>query len=148
MELQLSYTSNENHAITKTLNSIVSISGTLRDDSSIINPIILLEGESFSTYNYAYIPEFFRYYFIDEIVNFRNNLWMLRLKIDVLMSFRTGILETNCILNESEISGADPYISDPRVWVTKVKDKTDIIQFPNGLLENGEYILITSGGGV
>jgi hypothetical protein len=33
-----------------------------------------------------------------------------------------------------------------RQFVRLVKSKTDIITFPNGLLDSGEYILITAGG--
>lgn len=145
MELQLSYTNSENNAINKSLYDTTTITGTLRESSSIISPIIMVEGDV-RGYNYAYIPEFNRYYFIDEITSYRNNLWILRMKVDVLMSFRASILSTQCILVESELEGADPYILNDRVWVTKVKDKTDILPFPSGLPSQGHYILITAGG--
>lgn len=146
MDLRLYYTSDENNKINKALSSALVLTGTMRDSSSIIKPVILVEGVSFSAYNYAYIPNFDRYYFIKEIINYRNNLWILELECDVLMSFKSSILNMNCILLETEKKGADKYLSDTRVWVTKVKDKTDIINFPNGLLESGQYILITAGG--
>lgn len=146
MDLRLYYTSDENNKVNKNLSSPLVITGTMRDSSSIINPVILVEGVSFNAFNYAYISNFDRYYFIKEIINYRNDLWILELECDVLMSFRSSILNMNCILLETESKGADKYLSDTRVWVAKVKDKTDIINFPNGLLENGEYILITAGG--
>lgn len=146
MDLRLYYTSDENNKINKNLSSALVITGTMRDSSSIVNPVILVEGVSFNAFNYAYISNFDRYYFIKEITNYRNDLWILELECDVLMSFRSSILNMNCILLETESKGADKYLSDTRVWVAKVKDKTDIINFPNGLLENGEYILITAGG--
>lgn len=146
MDLRLYYTSDENNKINKSLSNGVILTGTMRDSSSIINPVILVEGSSFSEYNYAYIPQFDRYYFIKGITNYRNNLWILELECDVLMSFKSSILNMNCILIETEDRGADRYLADSRVWVAKVKDKTDIINFPNGLLANGEYILITAGG--
>ena len=40
---------------------------------------------------------------------------------------------------------ADNYLVSES-WVSKVKTKTDILQFSNGLLDSGEYILITAGG--
>ena len=146
MDLRLYYTSDENNKIKKTLSSALVLTGTMRDSSSIIKPVILVEGISFNAYNYAYIPNFDRYYFIKGITNYRNNLWILELECDVLMSFKSSILNMNCILLETEKKGADKYLPDNRVWVTKVKDKTDIINFPSGLLENGQYILITAGG--
>lgn len=146
MELQLCYTTSENNAITKQLNDIVSLTGTLRSESSVIHPVIMIEANSIRNYNYAYIPQFGRYYYITGVTNFRNNLWIVNFSVDVLMSFRNSILNTQCVLLETEVTGADPYLPDSRVWVTKVKDKTDIVPFPNGLLSQGEYILITAGG--
>lgn len=146
MDLRLYYTSDENNKINKALSNALILTGTMRDSSSIINPVILVEGSSFGGYNYAYIPQFDRYYFIKGITNYRNNLWILELECDVLMSFKSSILNMHCIFIETESAGADRYLADSRVWVAKVKDKTDIISFPNGLLENGEYILITAGG--
>jgi hypothetical protein len=32
------------------------------------------------------------------------------------------------------------------IWQKTVKYKTDIIQFPQGLNDNGDFILITAGG--
>lgn len=146
MDLRLYYTSDENNKINKSLSNAIILTGTMRDSSSIISPVILVEGASFNAYNYAYIPQFDRYYFIKGITNYRNNLWILELECDVLMSFKSSILNMNCIFIETEVDGADRYLADQRVWVAKVKDKTDILTFPNGLLENGEYILITAGG--
>lgn len=146
MDLRLYYTSDENNKINKSLRNGMILTGTMRNDSSIISPVIMVEGSSFNSYNYAYIPQFDRYYFIKEITNYRNNLWILTLEVDVLMSFKSSILNMHCIFIETETTGADRYLSDTRVWVNKVKDKTDILTFPNGLLETGEYILITAGG--
>lgn len=146
MDLRLYYTSDENNKINKRLSNALLLTGTMRNDSSIISPVIMVEGSSFNSYNYAYIPQFDRYYFIKEITNYRNNLWILTLEVDVLMSFKSSILNMHCIFIETETTGADRYLSDTRVWVNKVKDKTDILTFPNGLLESGEYILITAGG--
>ena len=44
------------------------ISGTLREDCSIIDPVIAIEGLSDLSVNYAYITEFGRYYYINNIV--------------------------------------------------------------------------------
>lgn len=147
MDLIFYYNSSENNKVDKSLSAAYPLVGTLRDDCDIINPQILVKADSLSAYNYAYIPEFNRYYFIKEINIYRNELWIVSLSVDVLMSYKNDILELSVILQESEIAGINNYLSDDRVWFNSVKDKTDIINFPNGLLENGEYILITAGGG-
>ena len=148
MEIQLSYTNSENNAITKNLNSITSYSGTLRDACNVIEPVILIEGTDFSRFNYAYIPSFKRYYFITKVSNYRNGVWVLTLHVDVLMTYRTDILNLKAIIDETETYKADNYLPSSDIWVAKVKDKTSIINFPNGLSQNGEYVLLTAGGNV
>ena len=120
-------------------------SGTLREETSIISPVVLMELENPSSYNYAYIPEFGRYYFINDIVSVRKGLWRISMQVDVLESFKNYILDLGVILSDSENTGAENYLSSD-VWKTKVKEKTDIINFPSGLSETGHFILITAGG--
>ena len=120
-------------------------SGTLREETSIISPVVLMELENPSSYNYAYIPEFGRYYFINDIVSVRKGLWRISMRVDVLESFKNYILDLGVILSDSENTGAENYLSGD-VWKTKVKEKTDIINFPSGLSETGHFILITAGG--
>ena len=47
------------------------ITGTLRDDCSVVDPVIAIEGiaANINGVNYAYIPEFNRYYYINNIYN-------------------------------------------------------------------------------
>ena len=51
------------------LSSPLTINGTLREESSVINPSITFNIDNFDlqNYNYAYIKEFNRYYFIKDI---------------------------------------------------------------------------------
>ena len=63
------------------------------------------------------------------------------------MSFRDAILNLDVIVSDISLgeSPVSTYFSGEQ-WASTVRTKTDIINFPNGLLDNGEYILITSGG--
>ena len=117
----------------------------MREDTPISDPVFRIEYTNPTSFNYCYIPEFNRYYFIREIVSLRTSIWELHLHVDVLMSFRNSIRASMVVLEESSVEGINNYLSND-VWVTTVKDKTDILEFPSGLLNNGEYILITAGG--
>lgn len=145
MDIKLYKNHSEKNKINKSLTGEVEYSGTLRDETSVINPTVLIHATNLSLYNYAYIPEFHRYYFIRDIVSVRNGLWRVTLSVDVLMSFKNDILDLNVILSDTESTGQSDYYSGDQ-WRTLVKAKTDIIKFSNGLLDNGEYILITAGG--
>ena len=120
-------------------------SGVLREETSVISPVVLMELENPTGYNYAYIPEFGRYYFIRDMISVRTGLWKISMQVDVLESFKNYILDLSVILSDSENTGAENYLSGD-VWKTKVKEKTDIINFPSGLSETGYFILITAGG--
>lgn len=147
MQIVLYYTDSENNQLSKDIELVSTLTGTFRNESGIIRPQILIEATTLGNVNYAYISEFHRYYYIKEIETIRNNIWLLHLEVDPLMSFKSDIRRMQVILLETESTGADNYLADDRVWVAKVKDKTSVIQFPSGLLSSGEYILITAGGG-
>ena len=145
MDITLYQTLSERERINKVLGSYIAMTGTLRGESSVINPSFLIEYSNPSDYNYCYIPSFGRYYFITNITSVRNNIWRIDCSVDVLMSFRNEILNLEVIVSQDSLPDAECYM-DGEVWKSTVKTKTDIINFPNGLLDSGEYILITSGG--
>lgn len=147
MNIILYQTNSERERINKSLGGSLTLTGTLRGESSVINPSFIIEHSNPSTYNYCYISDFSRYYFIDNITSIRNGLWKIDCKVDVLMSYKDAILNLNVITSDLSIGEPKPstYI-DGEQWVATVKCKTDIINFPSGLLDSGEYILITSGG--
>lgn len=95
MEIILYKLQNHSNSVkkAKTLDDATSIKlqldGTLRSGTSIENPIITIEKSitQIVQYNYAYVSDFERYYFIDNKLIERNNLTTLYLKVDVLTSF-------------------------------------------------------------
>lgn len=147
MNITLCVTVSERHAIRKTLQNSLELTGALRGESSVINPSFIIEASNPSQYNYCYIPDFNRYYFITNITSVRTNIWRIDCSVDVLMSFQTEILNLDVIVSDLSIGEplTETYMQGEQ-WATTVKNKTDIINFPSGLLDDGEYILITSGG--
>lgn len=144
--ISLFKTDSENNRVVKTLTDEKQLSGELRNQTSILNPSIRIESaDNISTYNYAYISEFGRYYYITDIVSVRTNCWVVSLRCDVLMSYKDEIQGLNVILDNTQETGLSNYLSSPN-WVNLVKTKTDIKVFPSGLSEQGEFILITAGG--
>lgn len=65
----------------------------LKEASSIANPSIILDVGTGSdpSWNYAYIPEFDRYYFITDWTWIENRLWQADLRTDLLATFRDYI---------------------------------------------------------
>lgn len=145
MDVILCNNNSEPNKINKNISNLLTLSGNLKEETSILNPVVLIEIEDPAEYNYAYIPEFNRYYFINDIVSVRNGIWRISMTVDVLMSFKSSILNVPVIVSDTEYLGSDMYLPG-QVWKTKVKENTNIINFPSGLSENGHFILITAGG--
>lgn len=145
MIITLYNNSSEPNKISKHLTPIsTALSGSLRNESELVDPVVLIEGDisSLQNANYARIDSFGRYYYITEMKSIRNNIVELHLHTDVLMSF--NISAVSGVVVEAENIGSD-YLQS-RQFVRLVKSKTDILPFSNGLLDSGEYILITAGG--
>lgn len=68
-----------------------SFSCTLLDDTSLMNPVFKLSiAANPIGYNYCYVSDFNRYYFITDISS-HQNFWYVSCKCDVLASFKTEI---------------------------------------------------------
>ena len=145
MNLRLCVNNSEKNKINKSLTAGVTLSGTLRNESNVVNPSIVINIDNPTIYNYAYIEDFKRYYFITDYISLRTGIWQINLKSDVLMSFKDSILASNVLINNTETTGKNNYLSGAN-WVSNCKAKTDILTFSQGLLNDGQYILITAGG--
>lgn len=147
MVITLYRNNSERNCVNKTLTNPRILNGTLRQETSIKTPVITIAGNDATPFfNYAYIEEFARYYFITDIKSVRNGVWEVSFLCDVLMSFKNDILNAHAIIDHTTEHDTSDYLSSD-IWTTLVKDKTDIINFSgSSLLDSGEYILITAGG--
>ena len=128
--------------ISKNITLLAALEGQIRGETNLVSPVIRIFNSGFPVFNYARIPLFNRYYFLKDVKQVRTDIWDILLQSDPLMSF--NINSVSGILIEGTNGGSD-YL-EHRHFVRNVKSKTNIINFPNGLLDSGEYILITAGG--
>lgn len=82
--------------------SVGTLNGYLREESSLIEPKLIIEYEEVPNFNYVYIAKFNRYYFVQEITSVRTKLFRITLKCDVLMSYKDKILNLNCYIARNE----------------------------------------------
>ena len=145
MQITLYKTSDENNKIDKTLSSGFSMTGSLRNESNVIRPSILIEIENPTNYNYMYIPEFGRYYFIKEMTSVRTNLWRLDCEVDVLKSYANEIKTLTVIIDKNkDYSKTNQYLNDGS-FVIENKNAIEIKNFTNGFNDESNYVLITAG---
>lgn len=135
---------NEKIALDKTFAIISTLSGTLKDKTSIVDPVILIEGNiaSFVNCNYIHIPIFSRYYFITNIQSVRNGLFELSAHVDVLNSFKDDIRGNTAIIAKQE-NEWNLYINDGSLKIYQ-NPLVQTKKFPYGF-DTYEYLLAVAG---
>ena len=123
MRIKLYKVYDEENKLNKTLNSELVLTGSLKTKVSVFNPIIMLKSVNFNflEYNYCFIEDFNRYYFIEDIEINALTLFEIRLREDVLMSFNSDI--KNMTVQISESSNPNSNFID-----CKMSDKKELIQ--------------------
>ena len=144
--INLQTNNDEKIKIGKYITNVISVSGTLKNQTSIIDPTLIVESTdavNFLKCNYMTIPSFNRSYFITDIKSVNNKLWEINAHVDVLESFKDEILSNTGIIARQEKEwnlylddGAFKSYQNPLV-MTKT--------FPKGFTSQ-EFILITAGG--
>lgn len=143
MTINLYVNVSEKERVTKTLSLEKSFSGTLREQTSVIDPVISIEStDNLSGYNYMYIPDFGRYYYIRNVESVKNGLWRVTGHVDVLMSFKSQILQNSGVIERQE-NKWNLYLPDPD-FQTSNKTQIQTKKFPKGF-GNRSYILVISG---
>lgn len=104
MTLDIGNCSDEKKKINKSFTGRYTLEGAIKEPSSIIDPVILIECDlsMIAGCNYCYIPEFRRYYYINNIKTATNTTCTVSLHVDVLMSFKTEINQCSGYVDRNE----------------------------------------------
>lgn len=134
----------EKNKVTKTIQNIVQLEGTLRKETDIINPVIQIQGNITQVINanYLTIPEFGREYFITDIKSVNAQLYEISAHCDVLASFRSEILANSGIIQKNE-KLYNAYINDG--FYTVEQGMQTFIKPFSGSLDNDNFILVVAG---
>ena len=134
------------------------INGVLKDESSIVNPVVKMRQSSISNnitqYSYAYIPEFGRYYFVTD-KRFIDGLWELHMHCDVLATWRSQIGSSSQYIMRSGVAGdvddsmrkpgLEPIVNTSMIF-NKLFDDSVATQTPGvNDIGNGVYIVTMAG---
>lgn len=148
MEINLFTCTAENERVDKTnfINNRFVMDGALRNESSIIDPIIVVEKTNPSGYNYMYIEEFGRWYFINNIISLRNKIWEIHAHVDVLYTWGADIKNMEGLADKLEDPLNSNLYYDDGSFIMDCRKDIQVKEFPSGLNETGQYILICAGG--
>ena len=81
------------NVVNKRLEEINTLSFTFKENSNIINPSLILK--NYEGGNYCYIEELKRYYYVKDIDLLGNGLFKINCEIDVLMSYKEDIINSD-----------------------------------------------------
>lgn len=144
MIFRLFQNNSDTNVVQKSITQKAELSGTLRDDCSIIDPVITVEGiapSDLKYINYAEIPDFGRYYYVTNII-LKGKLFEVHMHIDVLNTYKDQIKPLNAIIARQE-NRYNLYLQDGLIK-QYANPHVQIKQFPNGF-DRYEYIFSVCG---
>lgn len=148
IELDLYHNSSDNRKLNKSLSNKKTINISLKETTNLLNPSLLLESDTDLTkYNYGYLKELGRYYYINAKRLDNNKHYILDMNQDHLMTYKNSILRLVCIIDKQESIFNE--LIDDGSYVSQVDDYTNRYVFGNGNVgfnTNPTNILICAGG--
>lgn len=147
MTIEIGNYTGESYALDKTLVGSVVLTGTLKEGTSVVDPVILCHNGVALSGNYMHIPTFNRWYFITDIVSVTTGLWQVSGHVDVLMSWKARIREQRAVIARNQNS-YNLYLNDDKFQVY-ANPRIQQLAFPSGPWNSGESrILVVTGNNV
>lgn len=121
----------ELNKIQKSPTLVMTLTGTLRDETDIVDPVILIEyNGTLTNVNYMRIQTLNRWYFITKIESVRTGLWRVHAHCDVLYTYAEGILSHEAVVARNEYrwnlninDAMFKVYSNPRLQIAKFANK-------------------------
>lgn len=120
----------------KNITDNFDLTGTLRNECSILNPVILIEKNlgDLATCNYMTIPSFGnRSYFITDIISIRNGLVEVHGHVDVLTTYKDAIRKNTGITYRQETNW-NLYLDDGSFKAYQ-NPRIQLKEFPTGFTD-------------
>lgn len=131
MIIQLLNMTDEKNKINKKYSVGMELEGELRDGADVINPAIIVQQSvnNVCGFNYAYIPAFKRYYYINNVQSYRTSLSVISMTVDVLMTYKETILTANSIIVRSSKIGEGVLSLPDERFPVKQSDTTHVVAY-------------------
>ncbi len=142
MTVELLWCTEPANKVTKAVTSVESLTGSLRNPSSVIDPVITVARSSPVGFNYLRIPDFNRYYFVKNVVASNTGLITISTHVDVLMSFAADIRNCQAIVRRQE--NMYNLLLDDGIFKAYQNSKHKAIKFPVEFNQYS-YILVLAG---
>lgn len=128
--------------LNKSIAEVDTLEGTLREPTSIIDPTVTIMRSNPTGFNYAYIPEFNRYYYVTGVSSEFNGLVAVAMHCDVLMTYKDAIANMSAIIKRQE-NEYNTYLDDG-IFKAYQNSKHKLMKFPYGF-NAMSYVLALAG---
>lgn len=144
-EIILQQNLSEPERIDKSVSDLLITMGELKEESSVIDPIILAECDLnvMALCNYMTITTFGRLYFVKNIRSIRNRLVEFTCHVDVLSTWKAQIRENNAVVRRQE-NNWNLYLNDGSFRIYQ-NPMVLTKEFPSGF-STQEFVLAVAGG--
>lgn len=146
MTIKLYHNESDKRTVNKTLTDEGPLTGAvIIDDTSILHPRLKVRdnGIIMVQYNYCYIADFKRYYYITDIT-VSNGYIYIDCDVDVLMSYANEIKAFNAVIKRQQFL-CNYYLDDEK-FKSYEYSRIQTKLFPNGFTTNA-FVLAIAGGG-
>lgn len=134
----------EKVVINKPVENPTRITGLFRQPFNILNPDVKLRFSGNFNFNYCFIPELNKYYFVDSVEIQSNEIINISLSLDVLKTYETEILNSSAFISNSE--NTENYLSN-RENIYNMIPNFEKLNFPDGMFNaEGNIIMICERG--
>lgn len=145
MLMKMYDTKSSNNVINKVLENEHEFDIKFKDKTDIVNPVVILHSATLILSNYAYIPDFNRYYFVDKIELFPNSVYHITLRCDVLESFKDEILASSGFINQQTKNVNKYYNSN---YQSEVRKEVDLYKSDVTISTDVKTTILVTIGGV
>ena len=143
-DIVLQRNNSERNKVTKDVSDLLTVSGKLKTETSIIDPVIMIECDlsAVTGCNYMTIQTFGRSYFVNNIRSIRTGLVEFSCHVDVLSSFADEIRGNTAIVRKQE-NKWNLYLNDGSF---KIYQNPNVLTkaFPSGFTTQ-EFVLAIAG---
>lgn len=137
----------EREKINKTYETVATCTGVFQRPVDLINPEISIElPNDLTVCNYFYMLG--RFYHIENMFLSNGQIYVIRGAVDVLSTYKTGILNCKCIVDRTSIERySNKNLNDSEI-ISEQRHRQECIQFPeisttNKFLRDPVQILVT-----
>lgn len=141
MQMLLYHTDSKPNVINKTIIQLRAVNIVLREMVDEKRPALLLHDDTIANSNYCYLPDFKRYYFIDQVIRYNTHLVKVVLTSDLLMTYKDELLKHNVLITATS---KPSYVSNS----LPTNEHIEVDRYTSDFtLPDGKTMILTTIGG-